>query len=828
MVHEELEAQLRDDPDDRAAWTVYGDWLLEHGDRRGQLVRGGREPTAEELAAWCAPLPARLVSGWRHGFPIELELPCHPRATELLAAVLAHPAHRLVSSVILRRYTYRDDDGLPEAAHPERDPVLDVLACDLRRLRALAIRYVPLSDDQVAALAAAPLAITALDLRYSGLTDDRLARLAEAPWFSRLRRLHLHHTALTAASAATLARPFELVDVRGTGIEPAALPARRVVPAGTAASLAGERARAPVPPRLADGLALSPVRTARFTTPRVLDKRSLSRTFTKDCARVPGMRDHVVVYVDPAEWSFRTYEHVLPLDRLCPTTDLELADHVELAHELHRFTLRGALPAFDELPLYGEPLNAASRGGQRYIFHAAPLADALTRAIRTSALRDLPGFSHVNPVFRCNRFEPGDAPFHRHLDTPYHDAARGQISQYTLLIYLTGGTGDPALEIEGLRIDAIDAMQAFVFHQAYAHAGAPFADARKVFLRSELVFGGVDVAHDPRIAALFSKACYLTGESTRDAELARDADRAYHAVAAAHWRAALPPPSEPFLHKQFRGIHWLANGYDFWFPNTLPLADCAAVVLLDYFNCKLGEAAFRSLVEAAVVRDVDPEAFVAGLPAPPPLPALDKQALFPPPEAELTCCPGHAGAGWRASLSVDVIELYRRAQAFCRARIEPAPIVMLGQEVFLDPSRFQITGNQIHVLSSTRLAPVNFAACWNCPSDPPNYLDVERVASVVQPLVPPILWEATPATHHLMFDFFRNGWAVSESSYEVPIPEIRHVDPEIVEPSDLPWLDRARTCAVVEGRPPVQTPFWSSEDGSPLIRELYADRPRRR
>jgi hypothetical protein len=431
----------------------------------------------------------------------------------------------------------------------------------------------------------------------------------------------------------------------------------------------------------------------------------------------------------------------------------------------------------------------------------------------------------VNPVFRCNRFEPGDEPFHRHLDTPYHDAARDHISQYTLLVYLTGGSAAPALSIEDLAIDAIEAMQCFVFHQAYAHAGAAYTDGRKVFLRTELVFEEADVTHDPRIAALFSKACYLTGESVRQAELARDADRAYNAVAAAHWSGVLPPHVEPFVHKQFRGVHWLANGYDFWFPKALPLADCAALTLLDYFNCQLGGAPFRSLAVSEVVREVDPDEFLAAVPPPGPLPALDKAGLFPALEREGACCPGHAGSGFDPTRSYEVLELYGRAQAFARARIGPAPVAMLGQQVFLDPSRFVIDGNQLHVLSADRLAPVNFAACWNCHGSPPNFVDVDLRVGVLQPLVPPILWEATRATHHLMFDFFRNGWAVRHKQYEVPVPRVRIVDHETVDEDETPWLAAAERSELAQGLPEVRGPFWAYDTArSPLIRELFADR----
>lgn len=819
-VHEELEAQLRKNPDDREAWTVYGDWLLEHGDKRGELVRSGRELTKEERARWRGSMPERFVE-WHNGFVVGIEIPL---GSTLLGPFLADPASRLLSAVTLRPFTYADESSVAQVTDSPLDPLLAVVAEDLSRLRSLAIRYVALTDHQIDALARTPLAISELDLRSTQLTNDRLARVLDAPWFAGVRRLHLQNNPVGNAHVERLVH-LDFLDIRDTEVTAAAIAdriPRLVCYGGQDHPPLADRSPLGVPCKLAEGLTLSPQRTARFTSPRILDKRSLSRTFTKDCERVDGRRDFIVVYVDPDEWTFRTYENILPLDRLIEARPLALDDHRELGHEIHRFTLRGELPAFDDLPLYAKPLNAGTRGGQRYIFHAAALAESLTQAIRT-ALPELRGFSHVNPVFRCNRFEPGDEPFHRHFDTPYHDAARGQISQYTLLVYLTGGTGVPALQIEDLEIESIEAMQCFVFHQAYEHAGAAYTDGRKVFLRTELVFEHADVIHEPRIAALFAKACYFTGESIRDAELARDADRAYNAVAAAHWTGVLPPRTEPFVHKQFRGYAWLANGYDFWFPKGLPLPDCATLVLLDFLNCELAGVPFRSLVAASTLRDVDPESFFTS--APPPLPVLDKAALFSPPETLGSCCPGHASLSFVAARSHDVVELYTRAQQFCRTRLDPAPIAMLGNQVYLDPARFQISGNQIHVLSSSRLAPVNFAACWNCRSTPPNFVAVDYELTALQPLVPPILFEVTPGTHHLMFDFFRNGWTVQRDT--VAIPRIRSVDLENVDENDWPWMEANLERAVDPGVD-VHNPFWSYYSArSPLIRELYKDRPSR-
>ena len=797
----ELEGHLRAHPDDLAAWLVYGDWLLERGDRRGELVRSGRALTKAERKLYRGPVPDKVAGRWQGGFVIELDLPIDARAVQVVDQFLADEASRLLASIVLRPFTYKDREHYdPPTPTEAGDPVAEILTRDLSRLGKLAINYVLLTEEHVEALVAAKLSINTLDLRYTHLSDELFERIAAAPWFAGVRRLALQRNPLTERIVPLLAG--REIDVRYTSI-----PQEQ--------KLVAERAPMPGRPKLAEGLAFSPRPTDRFTAVRYIDKRSMSRSISKDCASVAGMPGFVAVYVDPHEWSFRTYENIIPLDRL-PIGDLAFSDHVELGHEIHRLTLRGDLPAFDDLPLYTRPLNAASRGGERYIFHSAALAEALTRALR-QALPSL-AFAHVNPVFRCNRFEPGDEPFQRHYDTPYHDASRNHISQYTVLIYLTGGSAAPAIQIESLAVNAIEGMHCFVFHQAYEHAGAAFTDGRKVFLRTELVVEVPHAAHDPRIAALFSKACYLTGESVRDPELARDADRAYNAVSAAHWGAVLPKLDEPYVHKEFRGVHWVANGYDFWFPKTLPLADCAAITLLDYFNCGVAGTPFRSLVTAEVLRGVDPDELLANQPAPAPFPALDKDVLFPPCERDQCCCPGHSRP-FDPTTSSDVMDLYQRAQKFARARLAPAPIVMLGQEIYLDATRFVVDGNQLHVLSRDRLTPINFASCWNCRSIPPNYLDISINTNVVQPLVPPILWEATHATHHLMFDFFRNGWAVSHKQYDVPVPTIRIVSHHTVDEGEEPWCSVAWQADVRRDRPPSRyRVFWGDSN---VNRELY-------
>ncbi|HET9383247.1 MAG TPA: hypothetical protein VFP69_20785 [Streptomyces sp.] len=620
------------------------------------------------------------------------------------------------------------------------------------------------------------------------------------------------------------------------------------------------------PAAVVDGLSVSWHPTARFKAVRFLDAERVDAAVRGLFARPSADAPHLAaVFVDPRELSFRTFENIVPLDRLFEDAapDLALGEPVRIAEGAYTAGLtapeadRARLAALDELNLYVPPLNSGSRGGERFIFHSALLAEALTRAVsRALPAPVLDGFSHVNPVFRCNRFEPGDARFHHHRDTPYYDAARGHISRYTVLLYLTGGSGGPdapALDLTGgTALTGIDAFTCVVFDQRYEHEGAPYRDGRKVFLRSELIFetGESGTAHDPDIGALFSKACYLTGESVFAPELARHADAYYNRVAAAHWNG-LPvtgPAPEPFVHKRFRGVDFVANGYDFWFARQdgLTLTECAALTLLDYFNCRLGETAFRdacttSVIEAEGTRWIAP--FLAerrerrarpgeggrGEGAEAAVAAFDKSVFFPEPEEpDDACCPFHSW-GFDATRFDEIIALNRAAQTFAKAHIMPAPLLMLGQDVVLDPEKFVVRGDRIHVLGKESLTPVNFAACWNSGGYPSNYIDVLATVGTAHFLVPPILFSETDDCYHLRFDFFRNTWMVRHERSTVPVPRIRDYGEMDFDPDDwdtrpeasvaYPWMSAVDPSLVRtpsgDRRP---APWWT--DGSDLESEL--------
>jgi len=556
------------------------------------------------------------------------------------------------------------------------------------------------------------------------------------------------------------------------------------------------------PAATVDGLAVCWHPTARFKAVRFVDAERIDASVRELFARPSEAAPYLAaVFADPGELSFRTFENILPLDHLFEGVplELELAGREDLAEDAFSFSLRGSGPAraclagLDSLGLYVPPLNAASRGGTRFIFHSALLSDALTAAVAAALPPSLrSGFSHVNPVFRANRFEPGEARFTRHRDTPYYDAARQHISRYTLLLYLTGGTGQPALDLAGgPALADIEPFTCVIFDQRYEHEGAPYRDGRKVFLRTELIYADHALTHDPRIGEVFSKACYLTGESVFAPELARHADAYYNQAAAAHWNGLTPDAAgEPYVHKQYRGVHFIANGYDFWFAKGggLTLAQCAAITLLDYFNCKTGDTAFRAQCQTQVIEASDTAwipAYLAARPSQPAMPPFDKAALFPDPEqpsrSKAPAC-GDCGAlddAFDTTRCGDVIKLYTQAQESAKAQIMPAPVLMLGQDVVLDPDKFVIQGNLIHVLSRQSLAPVNFASCDVIhPTgpfyDPEKSIDVASTVGVADFLVPPIIFTESGACYHLRFDFFRNTWMARDHEQSaVTVPMIR-------------------------------------------------------
>jgi hypothetical protein len=130
------------------------------------------------------------------------------------------------------------------------------------------------------------------------------------------------------------------------------------------------------------------------------------------------------------------------------------------------------------------------------------------------------------------------------MDTPYYDPANCHISKYTIIIYISGGEGTPALRIGGGKdgnegksviLNKLQNLQCVIFDQQYEHEGSAFLHSKKVFLRSELIFKESKLEELREIGGLFSSAIYLTAQSTFQPELAQHAHELYERVNRAHW-----------------------------------------------------------------------------------------------------------------------------------------------------------------------------------------------------------------------------------------------------------------------------------------------------
>ncbi|KXX74537.1 hypothetical protein MMYC01_209714, partial [Madurella mycetomatis] len=598
-----------------------------------------------------------------------------------------------------------------------------------------------------------------------------------------------------------------------------------------------------------DGMTVSFHPSANFKSLRFIEGLDMK---LQDQARLPFFAQVLdvpklyAVFANPAELSFRNFENIVPLDRWLEAQHpspsagavaLELADVAEVqpGRDVWTAKLRGTdaglLKRVSDLDLYVSPPNKAVRGGERFIFHSSILSKALTKAVSESGLFGrLAGgslspsdFAFVNYVFRCNRFAPGDAKFAAHRDTPYYDATRAHVSKYTLLLYLSSGRSDEGmLVVDGnCTLRDIEQFTCVVFDQRYEHEGRPFIDSDKIFLRTELVFKDANLARNPQAASLFSEACYMTAESVFDEQLASYAHECFERANSLHWAleaAAAEPPA--YRYKQYRGIQFLTNGYDYWFAETNGrVVDCALVAVLDYLNCKIGgRGPFRSLCRSTTIREAitsTAEAFQLLSSRGPTTNGFDDEAttsgfrrlaqddvtslltktpskpFFPRPkpswwhedddeegDVDGGCCPFHAWTTFDAWKSDEVADEYRTCWEFSQKRLFGTPVLLLGQELVINESQVEIAGDKVlfHAgADAAKPARFNFAACWgggDCGGE--LYINVDREISAPRLLVPPVVFhEYGGLGYHLVLDFFRNDWMVQvDPARKVPVPVI--------------------------------------------------------
>lgn len=533
-----------------------------------------------------------------------------------------------------------------------------------------------------------------------------------------------------------------------------------------------------------------------------------------------------VAFVDPIELSYHNFENIVPLDRWIEgrsKEELEFSltvpqrlksDREVFAFEIHG-RMNGLMKELASLDLYTSPLNKGTRGGERFIFHSALLSQALSEAVRGSGILDnisdgafASSFEFVNYVFRCNRFCPGDDRFTSHLDTPYYDSSRSHISKYTILIYLTSGSGRPALRVGDIKLLDVQEMTCVIFDQRLEHEGQPFVDNEKVFIRSELIFKDETLEHDDRAASLFSTACYLTGESVFNEELAKYAHSCFERASSLHWAVEQESTEPPlYLRKAFRGLEFVTNGYDYWFKRSPAIkpADCAMIAALDYFNCKIRGRPFRSLCKATPIRrrfakteDIW-SVMVDCQSAEPALkrlskydiePLIQKRAKTPFSKRESLddfesdsdeenernpCCPFHCYRTFNAWNDEAVQQDYEKCWKYTWRQLFNTPLVILGEELCINESHIKVEGDKIFFLrpsDCSSIPPLNFAACW---ADLLPSTVIQKGGEICAPgiLIPPILFRECKEGYHLVLDLFKNDWMVRvDDTKKVSLPVI--------------------------------------------------------
>ncbi len=522
--------------------------------------------------------------------------------------------------------------------------------------------------------------------------------------------------------------------------------------------------------------------------------------------------EFVAVFVNPAELSYHCFEQVLPLDALfegLPAQPIRLPFFRDRRRPIRRIRttlaedLRERLARLDALDLYTAP-RGQGRGGRRFLLSAAPLADALAAVLRETMSKTLAStFVGVNPVFRYNRFEPGDARFEVHHDVPFSWSAAKLVSKQSLLLYLTSGRGRNVLRFAGEPgIDELEAGELIIFDQSLAHEGGPYDDGPKLFLRSELIFRDPALVDAPDLAALFAKACYLDGLSPLAPELARVANEHYERVTRARFSGRSSAPArEHYVHAEFAGVHYVTNGYDGWFrARDVDPIEAATLMVLELLNPmigmigEIGERAYRKLRRGQTYQHGgDARAWIAARLAEQPevrerpFTALDEATLLPPPEAVLERMDMPSSLDfdtypddWDSHRNESVVDMLRRAQRWALRRLRGGPITLLGKQVFVAPERFVVRGDKIHLVGPEPLGPLHFAGATFL--HPADFLEPTITLQAWQTIVPPITFAREGELLHLACDLFRNSWMVDARLVEVPIPQVK--DDEVTGEED--------------------------------------------
>jgi hypothetical protein len=416
-------------------------------------------------------------------------------------------------------------------------------------------------------------------------------------------------------------------------------------------------------------------------------------------------------------------------------------------------------------------------------------------------------FSHVNSVFRLNKFVPDDKGFDLHYDTPYYDSQKKQCSKFTILIYLTSGKGansNPTLLIKDgsikFKIDSIEEGTCIIFDQKYLHKGVPYETGDKVFIRSELIFNCRDeINSDPKLKKIFSSACYMFRESIKDTIFSRDMAKYSSELfnRSAESRFNLQNTSNVidtiYLHKIYRDISFVTNGYDYWFPKLetkskkeyMSLVKLLSIIAItDYFKSS-GKCNANDIVQISSYQKVHGLKFIRTI-VKKVYELQDKRATSDDIESYLNEVMGDKSNYWVVRKNIDlnseeccsyhhmnnfdpkkchsVINHLYEKQMVASKEINKCTLVIFGNKIEINPDDVHIDNNIVSFPKTGTYSRVNFAACWNGEESPQDYVKIEKGRGFHLPNIP---YGEKDGVIHFILDMFHNDFTLAKNNYSV-------------------------------------------------------------
>lgn len=222
---DDIEALLRSQPERWDLWRVYGDYLLEHGDVRGEIIgmkhradalilqpserqelaQRAKTLQAEHQASWLPPgfVPEGAVLVWRFGFVVGAVLRASPKLPGAIKALRAQGACRFLSRIDLGSNELGDEALSEIAAGGGLDKVVSL---DLRRNR--------IGSKGLAGLLRADLSsLVSLNVSENLLGNPGAEGISAAPGLSNLKQLYIAGNRLGDDGSIKLAGSSTLVQL---------------------------------------------------------------------------------------------------------------------------------------------------------------------------------------------------------------------------------------------------------------------------------------------------------------------------------------------------------------------------------------------------------------------------------------------------------------------------------------------------------------------------------------------------------------------------------------------------------------------------------------